>query len=376
VGTDTLRGQLTAWDADGSFTYEPSGQFEWLAEGQETTDEFSYTVSDGRGGEATATVTVTVTGVNDAPQLVVVGNREIVEGDRLSINDIGTFTDLDYSPDTTLRYTIDWSDGAEVDAGTATIDQPGGEAMPTAGSFDGTHIYADDGVYTVTVTIRDDDGGIALQQFEVTVDNIAPTLDALPNVTADEGAMIQLPAATFSDQGFNNPLGSTEESFTATIDWGDGTVEPTGDITLTVEAVVHDPPVVLMPEDQEVILYVRLDKETAEGIPMQFGANGLQLDTFVVFSPSGGLITDPAPAAAPFEFLLHTDPFAIVVVNLARPALDYTAGPELVDIGIMAQSGTTDLAASYMWVTGPNNSASSAEFVGEFWLREVSKVVV
>ena len=31
---------------------------------------------------------------------------------------------------------------------------------PSTGSFGGTHIYADDGTYTVTVMIHDDDGGI------------------------------------------------------------------------------------------------------------------------------------------------------------------------------------------------------------------------
>ena len=53
--------------------------------------------------------------------------------------------------------------------------------MPTAGSFDGSHIYADNGVYTVTVTVMDDDGGVTVQTFEVTVNNVAPTLDVAPD---------------------------------------------------------------------------------------------------------------------------------------------------------------------------------------------------
>ena len=59
--------------------------------------------------------------------------------------------------------------------------------MPTAGSFDGSHIYADNGDYTVTVTLIDDDGGVTVQPFEVTVNNVAPTLTVPPNQTVNEG---------------------------------------------------------------------------------------------------------------------------------------------------------------------------------------------
>ena len=52
----------------------------------------------------------------------------------------------------------------------------GSPACSTAGSFDGSHTYADNGVYTVTVTVFDDDGGTTSQTFTVTVDNVAPTL--------------------------------------------------------------------------------------------------------------------------------------------------------------------------------------------------------
>ena len=40
---------------DGSFTYDPNGQFESLAVGETATDSFTYTVSDGNGGTDTAT---------------------------------------------------------------------------------------------------------------------------------------------------------------------------------------------------------------------------------------------------------------------------------------------------------------------------------
>ena len=63
VDTSGTVGALTAWNADGSFTYDPDGQFEYLQAGSSTTDSFTYTVSDACGGSDTATVTITINGV-------------------------------------------------------------------------------------------------------------------------------------------------------------------------------------------------------------------------------------------------------------------------------------------------------------------------
>jgi len=51
---------------DGTFTYDPNGQFESLAPGQSANDTFTYTVSDGTASDTT-TVTIVITGVNNAP---------------------------------------------------------------------------------------------------------------------------------------------------------------------------------------------------------------------------------------------------------------------------------------------------------------------
>ena len=63
-------GALLTLNADGSYDYDPNGQFETLGVGQTDTDSFSYTLSDGQGGTDTATVTITITGTNDGPQAV------------------------------------------------------------------------------------------------------------------------------------------------------------------------------------------------------------------------------------------------------------------------------------------------------------------
>jgi len=58
-------GNVTAWGADGAFTYDPNGQFEGLEAGNSTTDSFTYTVTDDYGISDTATVTISINGVYD-----------------------------------------------------------------------------------------------------------------------------------------------------------------------------------------------------------------------------------------------------------------------------------------------------------------------
>ncbi|NOX55975.1 MAG: tandem-95 repeat protein, partial [Planctomycetes bacterium] len=54
-------------NGDGTFTFDPRGQFDSLTSGQSATATFTYQIEDANGAKASATVTITVTGVNDAP---------------------------------------------------------------------------------------------------------------------------------------------------------------------------------------------------------------------------------------------------------------------------------------------------------------------
>ncbi|NLE39752.1 MAG: hypothetical protein GX621_17170, partial [Pirellulaceae bacterium] len=200
---------------------------------------FSYTVTDVAGNTATDTMTVTV--ANVAPTLLVVDDQTVAEGTELVITEIGTFTDPGFTTvpgetEETFTYTINWGDGTEEDAGAATINTPGSEGVPTAGSLAGSHVYADNGTYTVTVTVTDDDGDSDVKTFQVMVANVAPTLAVVGDQTVAEGTELSLAdLGTFTDPGFNNPLnvgGETEETFTYTINWGDGTEADAGTATI------------------------------------------------------------------------------------------------------------------------------------------------
>ena len=67
-------------NADGTFSYDTNGQFDYLANGSSTTDTFTYTVDDGDGGSDTATTTVTINGVNDSPTIADNTGTTVLEG--------------------------------------------------------------------------------------------------------------------------------------------------------------------------------------------------------------------------------------------------------------------------------------------------------
>ncbi|QDT75847.1 beta strand repeat-containing protein [Lacipirellula limnantheis] len=202
---------------------------------------------DGGVGNSLATVFV----ANVAPSVTVVGPQTVNEGSLLSLTNIGQFTDPGFDNplnagniltggETTEEFTyeINWGDGSAVESGLPTIDQIGSEGNATAGSFDANHIYADNGVYTVTVTVKDDDGGVTVKQFQVTVQNVDPTLTFTnPSIVVDEGAPITLAGLGVgaADPGFDNDALGTQETFQgATVDWGDGSASDS--LTVSVGA--------------------------------------------------------------------------------------------------------------------------------------------
>jgi hypothetical protein len=130
----------------------------------------------------------------------------------------------------------DFTDPGVNDTFTCTVDYGDGEG-DVAGTVAGTtcngpsHTYADNGIYTVTVEVTDDDTGAGSNDAAHQVDNVDPTITATTNSAADcgataEGGLVEV-SADFSDPGFDNPVAGTVEDFDLSeIDWGDGTVEP------------------------------------------------------------------------------------------------------------------------------------------------------
>jgi hypothetical protein len=96
---------------------------------------------------------------------------EIDEGD--SVSALFSFTDPGWL-DTYLS-NISWGDPAfSPVSGTLNVD-PDDPPNPDTGTLSASNQYGDNGVFTVTGTVTDDDGGSGDDSFDVTVNNVDPT---------------------------------------------------------------------------------------------------------------------------------------------------------------------------------------------------------
>ena len=126
---------------------------------------------------------------------------------------------------------------------THTIDWDYGDGETDSGSLNPEHSYGDNGAYTVTLNVTDDDGGVGSDTLTATVQNVAPIVEAGPDQTVYVGADVQF-NGYFTDPGWLD---------THIIEWnfGDGnttagTIAPihsysvTGDYTITLTVTDDD----------------------------------------------------------------------------------------------------------------------------------------
>jgi len=160
VDTSGTVGEVTAWNADGSFTYDPDEQFEYLQAGSSTTDSFTYMVSDGHGGNDAATVTVTVNGVNDPP--VAVNDSAITKKDTSVVIDVlSNDSDLDFGDTLTVDSVTQGTNGSVANNGNYVT------YTPTTG-FNGTDSFS--------YTLSDGNGGTDTATINITVVDVFATI--------------------------------------------------------------------------------------------------------------------------------------------------------------------------------------------------------
>jgi hypothetical protein len=91
-----------------------------------------------------------------------------------------------------------------------------GDGATASGALTPTHTYADNGVYTVTLTITDTLGGVGQDTLLITVANLPPVLGTLSDQAVQASTPLTITVA-YSDTGIL-------DTHTVQIDWGDGTV--------------------------------------------------------------------------------------------------------------------------------------------------------
>ncbi len=164
----------------------------------------SYTVniqvSDDSGtGSASAQVVV----LNVAPTVALQGCDTINEGSVCQ----GQGQISDPGPDT-WTVTVDYGDGSAPEQVSLTPDH----------RFTVSHLYDDNGVYSMTVTVTDDDGGVGTAVASVQVLNVAPTVTASNDSPRYWGVPVSL-SGTATDPS----QADTQAGFTALWALGDGT---------------------------------------------------------------------------------------------------------------------------------------------------------
>jgi hypothetical protein len=135
---------------------------------------------------------------------------------------VGSTEYFQHVPASFATATINWGDGTPV----SYVDVP-------AGTVSGSHTYAEEGVYPLTVVVTDLDGTVSIAGSATVAD--APLAATGTSFTALRKAPFTQTVATFTDA---NPGGKVAE-FRATIAWGDGqtsagtiTAQPSGGFTV------------------------------------------------------------------------------------------------------------------------------------------------
>jgi DNA/RNA endonuclease G (NUC1)/PKD repeat protein len=183
-GSDSVTGSLTP-----HHTYTRPGSY-----------TATLTVTDNDGGTSSQSVGVTVT--NQAPSIT-----SITTAGHLSEGQSASFSATASDPgNDDLTYLWNFGDGSTPVTG-ATVN----------------HTYTDNGTYTTTLVVTDLEGAFATQTQTVTVNNLAPVVNAGADQSTRPGQALNF-SGSFTDPGiFDTP--------TATWDFGDGSAPLTGTLT-------------------------------------------------------------------------------------------------------------------------------------------------
>jgi len=333
--------------------------------------EASVTVTDGDGGWDTHNFTVNVSNV--APTITGVSGILVAsEGEAISLEGAA-----DDPGDDVLVYSWDFGDSL----GSAT------------GSFV-EYTYADDGEYTVTLTVTDGDGGSDMTTTVVTVNNLPPTILSL---TGDE-SILEGQAAQFNalaedpnDTGLtyswdfdDGTFGSGESTSHTYLD--DGTYA----VVLSVsdgDDTVTDTLVVTVGNVDPTITSLTGDSSVEEGVPANFQASAATPGTDTLtyawdFGDSTGG-SGPSVSHAYADEGLYTvmltvtdegtgqatDYFVVSVAN-AAPIITLTGGDEVAQEGpggeadfSGAATDAGDDSLTYTWHFGDGSSPQIGQAV-------------
>jgi hypothetical protein len=185
-------------DNDGSYEVGPqAANSASCSFGDNGSFQVNVRVTDGDGGEDTDSTTVTVNNV--APTITSVSNDgPIDEGSSATVT--VTATDPAGANDP-LSYEFD-------------CDNDGSYEVGPQAANSASCSFGDNGSFQVNVRVTDGDGGEDTDSATVTVNNVPPTVEAGPGQAGNEGSPLFF-VFSCTDPG-------TADTWTAWVDWGDG----------------------------------------------------------------------------------------------------------------------------------------------------------
>jgi hypothetical protein len=187
---DTLAVTAVTQPAHGSTTFTASGVTYTPAANYNGADSFTYTISDGNGGNATGTVSVTITAINDAPSAGA-DSATTAEDTAKSISVLTNDSDPD----------------GDTLAVTAVTQPAHGSATFTASGVTYTPAANYNGADTFTYTISDGHGGTATGTVSISVTAVNDPPAAINDSgTTREGVAVAISVLTNDSDLEGNPL--------------------------------------------------------------------------------------------------------------------------------------------------------------------------
>jgi PKD repeat protein len=348
VGSDTLTYAFD-WNNDGTFDVEnqtATASRTWYNQGNYT---IGLQVTDDDDGQIFITTTVSV--LNVPPTAVASGpSGARFEGSLVNFTGSGS---SDPGIFDVLTYTWSFGDGS------------------IANGIDVTHIYADNDVYSTTLTVMDDSGDSDTDSLLVTILNANPIAEIGPDRTVDEGIPI-----TF-DGNASDP--GAADTLTYQWDFGDGS--PLANDIIATHTYADGP---ATPVTYDVVLRVRDDdypfptggggqvgeyidtlKVTVRNVPPVANSQGpyLGLETFPILLD--GTATDPSPddtLTLTYEWDLNNDG----IFETPLQTVNYTwntAGVYTITLRVTDDDGGVGLDTTQVTI---NNAPPTAEANGPY----------